>query len=629
MPFQLDSRSNNQGNTLARELPIGIFIGAILALSQVHYLWFHTAVEFTSATIGITLYIIASSSYHLHRNDFLLFIAEAFFWSACLDVIHAMVYPGMGLAGNDFNPPPQLWIGARSLEAIVLLLAPLLLKPHRKPRGSFWLMGIAAFGWGAAVFKGWLPPFFVAGSGLTQIKVAWEYAIVATLLLAGYALYRRRSQLPEDIGSMIFGMLGLTIATELCFTLYHSMYDVLNLLGHVFKVLSYGLMLRIVLTTMIDQPFRVMSRNAYSFDAIPLPVLVLDPQGVVRACNAKARAIRPAGGIGQTLPVAWQVQGSDGDYPVSAAIAAGRAFAGDINADGRWINVVLQPVSGGGDSPTQGFVCVLSDITDRHEGERALTAAKERAEDFARELARKNKDLERFTLILSHHLQEPVRLQHIYAQLLLRRLPQPLANETREAADAVLQGALRLQRLLLDVQRYLSAGQEDTGSCAVGFALARGCRGGERDRLAASGELEVALAEGLPPVAMAADHLAEVFAILLDNALAYRSLDRRLRVRVSADRRGDVILLTVADNGIGIAPEYRDRVFQLFERLSPDLDSGTGTGIGLALAKKLVESAGGRIWADNPEGPEGVGTRICIELPSDKVNAESDTAAVV
>lgn len=620
MSFQQNLRAADRSSALIRYLPMAAFLVAILGMTHFHYLWFHTAVEFSSAVIGITLYIIASSSFHLHRNRFLVFISQAFFWSACLDIVHAMVYPGMGLAGTNFNPPPQLWIGARSLEAMVLLLSPLVLDRPGRHAWTFWAMGTLSVGWMWLVFAGLLPDFFVPGQGLTPIKVALEYAIIVTLLLAGFGLYRRRSQLPEGIGGMIFTMLGLTIATELCFTLYHSMYDVLNLLGHLLKVLSYGIMLRIVLTSLIDQPFRVMSRSAYSFDAIPLPVLELDQQGVIRACNAQGMAARPAGGIGQSLHEAWQIDHSDDDSPVSAAIAAGSTFAGDIRTDGRWLNVVLQPVSGN-DSRAQGFVCVLSDVTDRHEGELALAEAKERAEEVGGELARKNEELERFTLILAHHLQEPVRLQHLFAQRLLKLLPQPLTHETREAADLVLQGARRQQRLLIDVQRYLSAGQNRGGSCAIIDALSQGCRGSEREQLLTSGELEITLPEGLPPVAMPSDQLADIFAALFDNALTYRSLDRRLLIRVAAERQGKRVQISVSDNGIGIPAEYRERVFQIFERLSADTTSGTG--IGLALAKKLVECAGGRIWA---EEPEAIGAKICLELPIARKSASNSPA---
>jgi|GEM_PF-3638122 len=596
-------------NAVLRALPMAAFLAAILLLSRIHYLWFHTAVEFTSAIIGITLYIIARSSYHLHRNDFLVFISQAFFWSAGLDIVHAMVYPGMGLAGGNFNPPPQLWIGARGLEAIVLLLSPLVLAHPRERAWTFWVMGVVSLGWVWLVFSGFLPDFFIPGQGLTPIKVASEYAIIAMLLLAGIALSRRRSQLPEGIGVMLFGMLGLTIATELCFTLYHSMYDALNLLGHVLKVLSYGLMLRIVLTSMIDQPFRVMSRSAYSFDAIPLSVLELDRQGVICASNAHGKAAHPDS-IGQSLFSVWKIDDSGGLEQIRSALDAGNAFVGDIRADDRWVNVVLQPVSRGDDSPTQGFVCVLSDITDRHESERALAEAKDHAEEVGRELARKNDDLERFTLILAHHLQEPVRRQHLFTQILLSRLPHPLTDEMRQAADFVLQGARRQQQLVLDVQRYLSAGQGHKGSCTIDAALSLSCHAGERNQLAASGGLDVTLALGKQPVAMAADDLSNVFAALFDNALSFRSPERPLKVVVGAEGLGERIKIWVSDNGIGIPKEYRDRVFNIFERLS--VETNTGTGIGLALAKKLVESAGGRIWVDEPDA---VGARICLELP--------------
>lgn len=598
-------------NLIFRILRAVIFLAFLIALSKIHYIWFHTAVEFSSAAIGITLYIIASSSYHLHKNAFLLFLSQAFFWSGCLDIVHAMVYPGMGLAANNFNPPPQLWIGARALEAIALLLAPLFFKARLRETLSFWLMGGASLAWGGLVFAGWLPEFFIPGTGLTGIKVICEYAIIATLLVAGYRLYRQRSQLPEGIAGLIFGMVLLTIGTELCFTLYFSMYDILNLLGHVLKVLSYGLMLQVVLVTMIDQPFRVMSRNAYSFDAIPLPVLVLDRQGVVRACNENARRARPAGGVGQTLHGAWHASGDTADCPICAAIAAGRSFVGDIGMADRWINVVLRPVSLD-DGLAEGFVCVLNDLTERREAELALAKAKTQAETVGTELAQKNKDLERFTQILAHHLQEPARLQGAFAARLQKLLEaDQMTPDVAGAVAHIIRGAERLRLLLRDVQRYLALSQTPWSpqSCDTGKALA-----------AALSRLQTKIADTgadirhgeLPPVLLDPDRLTDVFAALIDNGLSYARAGQAPVILVEAEPRGREVVLAIEDNGIGIPEEYQERVFNVFERLDPGC-SPLGTGTGLAVVRKIVELANGKVWIETAGSG---GTRVVLTLPS-------------
>ncbi len=284
---------------------MGVGIAVLVALSRIHYLWFHTSVEFMSAVIGVSLYIIAASSYRFHGNSFLLFVSCAFFWSACLDIVHAMVFPGMGLSGGNFNLAPQLWVGARGIEAVTLLLSPLFLTRRPWDNWAFPVMGVVAIGWGGLVFADALPTFFIEGVGLTPVKKLLEYVIIAILLTAAGLIYRQRRQLPEGIGHLIFGVIAITIAAELCFTAFISMYDFSNLLRHVLKIVSYWLMLRIVLLTMIDKPFQVMSRDAYSFDSIPLPVLVLDSRGVIRSCNESARSAHPGGGVGQPLHDVW------------------------------------------------------------------------------------------------------------------------------------------------------------------------------------------------------------------------------------------------------------------------------------------------------------------------------------
>lgn len=232
---------------------------------------------------------------------------------------------------------------------------------------------------------------------------------------------------------------------------------------------------------------------------------------------------------------------------------------------------------------------------------RAIRQAKDKLMRQAEELARSNEELERFTEILAHHIQEPVRLQSLYAQRLERSLAGPLEGEARLSLDFVLRNCARLRHLLRDAQSYLALerhGRTDV-CCDATAALTNACRD-LRHRLEAAG-VEIAAAP-LPRVRMAQNDLARVFRALLDNALQYRRPDRGLRIRVDAQRHGAEVVLSVRDNGIGIAPQYREAVFGVFVRLQGDSDNG-GTGIGLAMVRKLIEHASGRIWAD--DGDDG------------------------
>ncbi|MBF0094295.1 MAG: PAS domain S-box protein [Alphaproteobacteria bacterium] len=243
-----------------------------------------------------------------------------------------------------------------------------------------------------------------------------------------------------------------------------------------------------------------------------------------------------------------------------------------------------------------GAVIAFHDITERQRNERALATSKA--------------ELEQFAEILTHHLQEPVRLQHAFAQLLRKLLPTPLPHKQEQALDYIMNGASRLHALLRDVQLFLSLNTPPvTQTCAADAALDMALIRLESKILNADASIE---RMPLPHVCADCTRLAEVFTAVLDNAITYHRSDHAPRIRIAAERLGAETVLSVTDNGIGIPAEFHDRVFKMFERLHPG-SNRPGTGIGLALARKIVESARGHIWV---ESPKGGGTRVCILLPA-------------
>ncbi len=357
--------------------------GALFLLSRVSFLWFHTFAELFAIVVGVSLFIVARASYGFNRNGFLLFLAQGFFWAACIDAIHAMTYSGMGLlAGDDPNPPTQLWLLARLLEAVTLALAPRYVEYQGSPDCGFAVMG-AASGLGvAAVFTGVFPDAFIAGSGLTPFKIAIEYAVIAVLVAAAWHLHLRRAAIDGALYSILMAIIALTVVSEFAFTLYVSVYGLSNLVGHIAKLWAFWLLLHAIWHWMLRQPFRLLSRDATSFDAVPVPVLVLDRAGVVQSCNESARQRRREGGVGSALHTAWHSGYAAQDCPVCQALAEGRALAADLYDPERdeWASVQLQPVSGG-DAIT-GFIAVHMDITARKKAAQALQAMNREIQDL-------------------------------------------------------------------------------------------------------------------------------------------------------------------------------------------------------------------------------------------------------
>lgn len=232
----------------------------------------------------------------------------------------------------------------------------------------------------------------------------------------------------------------------------------------------------------------------------------------------------------------------------------------------------------------------------------------------ADELARSHAELQRFAEVTAHHLQEPARRIASYAARLTTQLAGRIDDpETMLSLEYISQQARRQQNLLRDVERYLEADQPrgETGNIDVRTTVA-GMLASMRERIVQSGA-EISL--GYLPVAhIDAPRLNDMFTVALDNALNQRQSDHTLQIAISGERREDRVHYCISDNGPGIEPEYRDRVFRVFERLTT---AGEGTGIGLAILRRVAESTGGRAWIE--ETPGG-GCRVLFDLPAGEIS---------
>lgn len=229
-----------------------------------------------------------------------------------------------------------------------------------------------------------------------------------------------------------------------------------------------------------------------------------------------------------------------------------------------------------------------------------------------------NADLRRFTEILAHHLQEPVRIQASYVQSLSRLLPKPLSPEVEEAMSYVQNSAARLRDLLRDAYLYLVIDRLPAPSIPVpaGEALQTAWRNLAARVKETGARLD---AEDLPSVQVSRERLVDLFAVLIANAIEFRSPDRSPHIQVNCADQGEAWEFSVIDNGIGIEPEYLERIFRVFERLHPR-DRHAGTGIGLALARKIVECANGSIRSQSTPGQ---GSTFLFTLPKASETASS------
>lgn len=209
-------------------------------------------------------------------------------------------------------------------------------------------------------------------------------------------------------------------------------------------------------------------------------------------------------------------------------------------------------------------------------------------------------DLQRFAYVASHDLREPLRMVASYIQLLERRLGSALTTETREYMGFIFEGAKRMDALLSDLLTFtrIDAMPRENAPTESGRALQDAL-----DNLgAAINETgAVITTKDLPSVIANRQQLTQVFQNLVGNSLKYRRPDVVPEVAITATVEKGLASFRVADNGIGVAPQYHERIFEIFQRLH-HRDQYEGTGIGLAICKRIVERHGGQIWIESTPG---------------------------
>jgi len=257
----------------------------------------------------------------------------------------------------------------------------------------------------------------------------------------------------------------------------------------------------------------------------------------------------------------------------------------------RWISLSGEPLF---DETGRfaGYRGVGSDITERKQAEIALREAHE-------ELKRSNAELEQFAYVASHDLQEPLRMVSSYTQLLLRRFGERFDGDSREFMGYIVDGAARMKQLIEDLLAYSRVGTRGKEFREV--EVEESVRRAVSNLRAAIEEAGAAVTWDALPRVMADDtQLTQLFQNLIGNALKFRSASVP-RIHIFVARRDSDWHFMVRDNGIGIEPQYFERIFMVFQRLHNKADY-PGTGIGLAICKKVVERHGGEIWVESRPG---------------------------
>lgn len=251
-----------------------------------------------------------------------------------------------------------------------------------------------------------------------------------------------------------------------------------------------------------------------------------------------------------------------------------------------------------------GAAKVARDISDRKRHEQEIQEANT-------VLRRANEDLKQFAYSASHDLQEPLRMVATYSALASREYGSLLGPEGKQYLDYALEGALRMERLLQDLRAYTlvsTSDQQPPGYIDPVSTLNKVLLFLDAQIRESGARIDIGK---LPDVLLHEFQLEQLFQNLIGNAIRYRSTATPL-ISVSAVEHDGQWIFSVIDNGIGIDPQYKEHIFEIFKRLH-SVSEYPGTGMGLAICKRIVERAGGRIWV---ESQPGRGATFSFTLPA-------------
>jgi PAS domain S-box-containing protein len=355
-------------------------------------------------------------------------------------------------------------------------------------------------------------------------------------------------------------------------------------------------------------------------EACPSGIVMVDAAGQIVMVNAKTEQMfgysrQELIGQGVDILVPTRFRGKHPAFrsvfaanPGARPMGAGRDLFGRRKDNSEFpVEVGLNPIE------THDGCTVLSIIVDISERKQAESLAASQTRD----LERSNAELEEFAYVAAHELLEPLRSVASYVHLLAERYQGKLDEKADKYLQFAVGGAKRMQTLITDLLAFSRVGSrvrpfQPTQSAAVVRQVIERLR----PRIA---EAQADIAFGPLPVVNADEtQLGQLLQNLIGNALKFRST-RPPRIQLKASAHDGEWLFSVADNGIGIDQQFADRIFQMFQRLH-EQGKYEGSGIGLAIAKKIVERHGGRIWF---ESELGAGTTFYFTLPDPTIQTSN------
>lgn len=600
-----------------------LVLAGLYLTSLYSYLVFHTLVEMFSIVVAAAIFVIVWNARRLLDNDYLLFLGISFLFVAILDSLHTLTYKGMGVfPGTEANVPTQLWIASRYLQSLAFLMAPAFLTRRIPARwtvaGGFLIVSLIV----ASIFV-WpiFPDAYVEGQGLTPFKIASEYVISGMLLLGGFFLWQRRQVLHTTVWRWLAAAILFNIGAELSFTFYLGVYDLSNLIGHLFKVLSFYFIYKAVVETGLVRPYSLLfhelkrsevglreERDLISaiLEVAGALVLVLDREGrIVRFNRACERITGYTADEAAGMPLWDLFLVAEEIEPVKAVFAqlvAGRFPNSHENywltrqGERRliaWSNTAILDEAGA----VAYVVATGIDITEKQQAEAQLRA--------------RHDELDAFAHTVAHDLKNPLQLLVGYAELVEEAEADNMTEDSAALLNAVVRTGIKMNNIIEELLLLAGVRRAAVEPRPLDMTdLVTGARQRLAD-LIQEYEAEILVPDAWPLALGHGPWIEEVWTNYISNAVKYGGAPPR--VELGAAEENSMVRFWVSDNGAGLDAKARSQLFRPFTQLSQV--RAEGHGLGLSIVRRIVEKLGGEAGIE-PSLPGRQGSVFYFTLPA-------------
>ncbi len=603
-----------------------LFTGLFI-VKRYNYLLFHSLADLFVAVVCFGTFIVAWNARRYSDIHYFLFLGIANVFLGFILVVHLLSYRGMSvLTGFSSNPPTQLWIAFRYLQSLSFLIALFFLNRRFRPFPVIAAYAVITALTLLSIFA-WdiFPDCYVDGSGLTPFKKVSEYVASAIIVVAIVILHRRKEMFDRGVFALIVSSYAVMIPAGALFTLYVDVYGISNALGHFLLIISFSLLYRAVIQTGIVAPHRLLFRNLKRSEEALRElnefnesivensrdcIAILDLEGRVQFMNRAGQALLKITDEGsfRNVPFGDFWEGEDRRTALDVIANAARGSVGSFDGyrssfDGepQWWSVIVSPIRNAG-GETVRILATARNITRRKQAQDEVKKRTEQLEETIEEL-------ERFSYSVSHDLKAPLRAIDGFSRSLLKRHGGQLDEDSERRLNVIRDNVRTMGCLIEDLLSFSRSSRKQMDRAAFNMAALIDEVWAEIRTANANREIEFRNAVTLPGYGDPA-LIRQVVVNLLENAVKF-TRDRKPAVIEMTDHcAGRDVAYSIRDNGIGFDMAYYGKLFQVFERLNPDLYEGTG--IGLAIVQRIVQRHGGRVWA---EGRVDEGATVSFTLP--------------